>query len=198
MDIKAAKQTFLDIKKILDQAGIKFWLSDGTALGAVREARIISYDRDIDLRALPTEWDFPILFKKFENEGFRCVKSINPKLYKDKPSGSVIFKRGIKTDIGLNYYYPPEDLTVILAGRPLALITVVPAKFFRGDHFVEFLGVKARIPNPPEEYFEMHYGKDWKIPKNERYWKANIPISIAKYVKYFHEHPEVNQKKEKS
>ncbi|GAI17296.1 unnamed protein product, partial [marine sediment metagenome] len=44
MDIEAAKQDLLEIKEILDRLKIKFWLSDGTLLGAVREKNFISYD----------------------------------------------------------------------------------------------------------------------------------------------------------
>lgn len=186
MDMKVAKQTFLDIKKVLDGLGVRFWLVDGTALGAVRDGGFIPWDKDMDLRTLATEWDFSVLFKRFENEGFRCVKSINPRLYGDKPSGSKLYKRGIKTDICLNYYYPQSDEIVVLAGKPRACVTVLPAKFFRGDHFIDFLGTQVRIPNPPEEYLEYRYGKNWRTPIKDKGWPVSCkPISIAKYVKYF-------------
>lgn len=198
MNIKSAIQTFLDTKEILDQAGIKFWLVDGTALGAVRDGGFIPYDTDIDLRVLSIDWDFSLMFRKFRDIGFRCKKSINPKLYEDKPSGAVFHGRGIRVDICSIYHYPPEDLSICLAGRPVAGITVHPARLFRGDYFVEFLGIKARVPNPPEEYLNLHYGEDWKIPAKAKRWKGNTRISLAKYVEYFHAHPEINQHKERN
>ncbi|GAG99805.1 unnamed protein product, partial [marine sediment metagenome] len=47
MDLRTAKQAFLDVKETLDQAGIKFWLNSGTALGAVRDKGLIPYDIDV-------------------------------------------------------------------------------------------------------------------------------------------------------
>lgn len=195
MDIKVAERTFLEIKKILDQAGVKFWLVDGTALGIVRDGNFILWDADMDMRVLATDWDFPIMFKKFRDKGFCCKKSINLKLYGDKPSGSVFHKQGIRVDMCMGYYYPPGDLIVVLANHPISGVTVLPASFFRGEYFVEFLGTKVRVPNPPEDYLDLHYGKDWRIPVKTKGWSGSVPISIAKYVKYFNEYPQINQKK---
>ncbi len=197
MDIKVAKDTFLDIKKILDQAGIKFWLIAGTALGAVRDKGFIPWDIDVDLTVMAKEWNFPKLFKEFGNKGFRCVKKIYPKLYKDKPLGTVIFRQGIQVDIDLIYYYPPEDLIVFLPVKPHNHGTLQPAKFYRGENFINFLNTTVGIPYPPEEYLELYYGANWRIPIKDKSWR-NIrkSISIAKYVKYFHEHPEINQGKD--
>lgn len=195
MDIKVATETFLEIKKVLDHAGVRFWLVDGAALGIVRDGGLIPWDADIDMRVMATEWDFPVMFEKFKDKGFRCKKSISPKLYKDKPLGSVFYKQGIRVEMCMGYYYPPEDLIVVLAKHPTSGITVLPASFFRGEYFVEFLGVKVRVPNPPEGYFDLHYGKDWRIPTRAKKWSGNVPISITKYVKYFNEYPQINQKK---
>jgi len=195
MDIKAATQTFLDIKKILDQAGVRFWIVDGTALGAVRDGSFIPYDTDIDLRISAEDTGLHIC-EKFRKKGFQCSKII---LYHDLVSAYAIKKRGVRSDIAATYYYPPEDLSVVLANKPVAGITVTPAKFYRGDHFVEFLDVKVRLPNPPEEYLDLHYGKNWRTPvKDKGRSAASVPILIAKYVKYFHEHPEINQKRERN
>jgi len=188
MDLNAAKQTFLVIKRILDKEGIKFWLVDGTALGAVRSGDFIGYDEDIDLRVMAGDWDFSTLFKKFEADGFRCVKSINRKLYGDMPSGSKLCRRGVKVDICLGYHYPPDDAIVVLAGAPRACVSVLPAKLFRGDYWTHFVGERVRVPNPPEEYLEIRYGKNWRIPAKGKWHPGCVSISLDKYVEYFKEH----------
>lgn len=38
-----------EIKDVLDNKGIKFWLEGGTLLGAVRDGKIIDWDSDVDL-----------------------------------------------------------------------------------------------------------------------------------------------------
>lgn len=44
-----AIETLRKIKKILDKNNIKYWLDEGTLLGAVREKKLIEWDHDIDL-----------------------------------------------------------------------------------------------------------------------------------------------------
>jgi len=194
MNLEYAKEVFLEVYEILKKSQIELFLSDGTALGAIRDGGFISWDHDIDLRVAATNWDFSI-FEEFKRHGFRCIKSINLKAYRGLPSGSVIFKQGIRMDIGLNYYYPPEDIVAFLAGRPSLPGSLQPARFYRGDHFVDFLGIKARIQYPPEEYAERIYGATWRIPLNDGSRAVRKPISMKKYVDYFLEHPEVNERK---
>lgn len=193
MDFEVAGQTLLELKEILDRLKVKFYLSDGTMLGAMRNKNFIPGDDDIELRTAAREWDFSI-FKDFKRRDFQCTKIARPHLYQDKASGASLSKRGIKIGIGLNYYYPPGDLAIYLSGRPLDHATVQLAKFYRGDHFVDFLDAKFRVPYPPEEYLEALYDKDWRIPMTRKAWRATLkPISIAKYAKYFTEHPEINR-----
>jgi len=196
MNTQTAKEVFIGIKRVLDQLGIKFWLVDGTALGAVREGRFIVGDLDIDLRILAVDFDFAKISSAFKGAGFTCANILNPPLYKDKSAGVVVKKRGIKCDMCIGYYYPPTKRLVVLATSPLSNVTVLPASLFdKGeDYFVEFLGLRVRVPNPPEKYLTTRYGKDWKTPKNEKFRSECKPISIAKYVNYFHKHPGVNQK----
>ena len=183
----------LEIKEILDRLKVKFYLSDGTMLGAIRNKNFIPGDDDMELRTPAKGWDFSVV-KDFKEKGFRCAKITRPNLYQDKSSGIILSKRGIRIGIGLNYYYPPENLAIYLSGRPLDHATVQPAKFYRGDHFIDFLGATFRIPYPPEEYLEALYDENWRIPMTRKAWRTTLkPISIAKYARYFIEHPEVNR-----
>jgi len=195
MNLKDAKKSFLEAAEIMAKFNIKFHLSDGTMLGAIRDKGFISWDYDIDNRVAAADWDVSII-KEFEKNGFRCFRSLNRRLYGDLPSGFDFIKRDIDIGFGLNYYYPPEDLMVFLAGRPI-VGAVQPASFYRGNHFIDFLDIKVRIPYPPGKYLILHYGKNWRIPeKGKGYLVDRKPISIEKYVKYFHEYPEINKKKE--
>ncbi len=62
-----------DIKMILDNEKISFWLEAGTLLGAIKYKEIMAWDTDIDLGAFKK--DFPERVQKklsnlFENKGF--------------------------------------------------------------------------------------------------------------------------------
>lgn len=195
MNLEIAKEVFLEASEILNKFHVKYYLSDGTMLGAIREKDFILWDHDIDLRTPAKNWDFSIC-KEFERNGFRCRKSIIPMLYNNLPSGFNVYKQGIDFGLGLNYYYPPEDIVVFLAGKPSSCGTLQPAGFYRGNHFIDFLNIKVMIPFPPEDYLESIYGTNWRIPIRNSSWGANRkPISIEKYVEYFHEHPEINGEK---
>ncbi len=190
MDAQKAKQTLLDIKKVLNKARVKFWLVDGVALGAVRDGAFIPYDGDMDIRVMAKGFDVPVMMDAFMAAGFGVRVSHNTGLYGDLLSGIIVTKRGIKTDMCFGYVYPPDDTIVVLAGRPVEGISVLPAQLFNGDHRVTFLGTRFRVPYPAAEYLTLHYGEDWKTPVNAKY--PHPPLSIAKEVAFFHKYPEVN------
>ncbi len=190
MDAQKAKQTLLDIKKVLNKARVKFWLVDGVALGAVRDGAFIPYDADMDIRVMAKGFDVPVMIDAFKEAGFAVRKSHNPKLYGNLLSGIIITKRGIKTDMCFGYLYPPDDTIVVLAGRPVEGISVLSAHLFKGAHYITFLGTKFRVPYPAPEYLTLHYGKNWTVPVNAKY--PHLPLSIVEEVAFFHKYPEVN------
>ena len=49
MDEAIAVDNLRQVKTILDEYRINYWLDIGTLLGAVRDGKIISWDHDIDL-----------------------------------------------------------------------------------------------------------------------------------------------------
>ncbi len=51
------KKTLEDMKKILDNNNVKFFLYCGTALGAHREKKFIEHDQDIDVGILGNEFN---------------------------------------------------------------------------------------------------------------------------------------------
>lgn len=192
MDLEVAESLFLSMNKILNRQGIKFWLHAGTALGAVRDKGFIPYDVDIDLVSL-AGWDFVVMEKEIKNAGFDSYRVITSPLYKDKPSGVKVVKQGIEIDISFIFYYLPEDLILLIMGNPTNYGTLFPAQLYRGENFVNFLGVKVRIPYPPEEYFPYIYGPRWRIPCDDWSWlKMREFISIKDYTQYFCEHPKLN------
>lgn len=192
MNIKMAGMVFLAAARILNQLGVKFWLNTGTALGAVRDKGIIPSDIDVDVVIFAEDCNLPVIIKAFKSKGFQCATKLYPTLYRDKPSGIVVTAKGIRVDIDLNYLYPPEDLIFKLDVKPHNHGTVRPAKFYRGEHFISFLGIEVRIPYPPEEYFELCYGERHPRPCSDWSWlDAYEPISIDKYVEYIHECAEV-------
>lgn len=194
MDIELAKKNLLDIKEVFDSLKMKFWLCGGCLLGAVRDKSFIPWDADIDLRVLAKDWS-PLVCPEFEKKGFVCAERRHYEIQGERRIYAVrLIREAPRTSIGLNYYYPPDDMYIFLVPPHLVQVRsrVVPASLYRGDYFVDFSGTKFRVPNPPEEFLVRRYGKGWKIPIKNKNWRVkDFPGGrIDTYIRWFKEHPE--------
>ena len=182
MNLESAKQAFFEIKEVLDSLGIIFYLNHGILLGAIREKGFIPWDKDIDLR-MPAEKQGPHVCEEFKKKGFLCSPTI---LYHNLISTYVLRKNHVKTDLALNHYYEPEDLTISLSGRPTTQNAVHPARFYRKARFIKFMEVPVLAPYPPEEFLEFIYNKEWRTPvRDKSYLSGHKRISLEKYINYF-------------
>lgn len=147
LDVEVNEKNLIDIKRILDKAGIKFWLSHGTFLGAYRDQAIIPYDVDTDL-AIYAE-DLPKLVScenEFAEEGFYLGLGVvlatlyrgreHTDIYLFRPAGSKRVWEQIKYDVCA----------------------------FETYNEIQFLGQSWRILNEPERWLRYTYGEDWRIP----------------------------------
>ncbi|HEC93743.1 MAG TPA: hypothetical protein ENI51_12315 [Candidatus Atribacteria bacterium] len=57
MDEKVAIKLLKEVKEILDEYNIEFWLDSGTLLGAIRDGKFIPWDGDIDLGVWYRDFD---------------------------------------------------------------------------------------------------------------------------------------------
>lgn len=188
MDKTEARKILLRIKEIFDNSKTKFWLSGGTCLGAVREGHFISYDDDIDINMLARDFS-PGLDKALSKiaplQVFRHPEN-------GKPFGLHLIKNEILVCILFRYYLPKKDIYFVNDRKPRLPITFMLGKSLRDDYWVNFLDTKFRVPNPPEEYLENMYGKNWRTPfdphKTGFFWKKNYtkipPKKFAKYLRY--------------
>ena len=72
MDEEMCVENLKEIKRILDDAGVKYWLDFGTLLGAVRDGKFIPWDTDIDLGMMCAEGCKVIArIEEFEKKGFK-------------------------------------------------------------------------------------------------------------------------------
>jgi len=183
VNIKQATQDLLEIKAVLDNLRIKFWLTHGTLLGAIREKSFIGTDGDMDIRILAEDWS-PKICEAFIAMNFRCasIRHYPPLITK------LSLRKRVKTDLALEYYYPPDDVYICLTKNPDDHMTIIASNLYKGDYFIQFLGRQFRVPNPPEQLLEWYYG-NWKVPTTPAefpgYIKTRKVILIDKYLKYF-------------
>lgn len=161
MNKDTALNALIDVTDALEATGNKYWLSDGTLLGAVRENDFISYDYDIDLGVSAQTFN-PEFLKLTSKLGFvllhtfgRVYDGLNLTLERD----------GIRVDIFLYY---KRGSTIYYS----YFAQFSPTKARRYDceyapvvrQQYSFLGHEFWIPKNPEEHLETQYGPEWKVP----------------------------------
>lgn len=155
-NLRARMCNLVDVKKILDEAKILFWLDGGALLGAYRDNDWISYDDDIDLTIFEEDWRDQVaaLRSRFINCGFIVHESGN------KVSRLTLFRE--REQIGLYGWY--LDSSYEEGKYRLRPTERIPVRFFENKKYMEFKGMTFCIPNPTEEYFVWRYGENWRIP----------------------------------
>jgi lipopolysaccharide cholinephosphotransferase len=156
VNVEIAEAMLHEVQAILGGLGIKFFLRHGTALGAVRDGRILPWDDDIDVGSIigmhghtPEKVkQAAILLNELEGEmEYNTFKGqINV----------VLWRGGTHLDW---CNYEMEDGAIIQFPG-----VAIPLELFEELKPVQFLGDTFFVPNPPERYFEIKYGPDWGTP----------------------------------
>jgi hypothetical protein len=157
MEPTVAAEILKDVKRILDQHGVVFFLGSGTCLGVVRENQFVPWDDEMDvasvigLHGLNEETIERVIATFTENGHYAHVgRSF-------RNVGISVVKSSIRLDwtcfhiINDHIYQYPGIKT--------------PIRLFTQLKEINFIGEKFLVPNPPEEYLRIKYGPDWKIPK---------------------------------
>lgn len=178
MDKNRAKENIQDISNVLENLKIKWWLEAGTCLGAVRENGFIDHDTDTDIGIIiDNSADVWYIARDLIKKGFSLIHDFGT----IENGYEFSFRRwGIKTDFFLFY----EDKNILWHSawkNGKQLFFEFNKKIFSNLKEVKFLGIKAFIPNPPEEYLVARYGKEWKIPNKN--WNWSIDPKCINWVK---------------
>ena len=144
------RHTLFIVRGVLHYYNIPFWLTEGTALGAIREGKVIKTDTDIDIGITSSNRETLIsqalpLFKKM---GFKQWKQ----------------KRHI---IGLVHNYIRVDIMIVEKDK---YCIDIPC-----NEMISYLSNLIRAPLydtyywcMPLAYIIQIYGEDWKIPQYQK------------------------------
>ena len=177
LEKKCAAYDLFSAKRILDNLGIKSWLTLGTCLGAFRDHDFCEADWDdsdmgVDISDF-ARW--PEISKAFMKAGFIA------KLYLPADGlcseGSFTKRYGnFKTKVDLFFYTPnpnnPNEVMWRFYANDEATVyktKAIAAKFHYNFKEIEFYGEKYLIPLEIEDYLTANYG-DWKTPIHRSDW----------------------------
>ena len=160
-DFEGRTKNLLDVKSVLDELKVPFFLTHGALLGAYREGDFIKYDGDIDLDVFDEIFilNYDKICKKLIEKGFivrgRDIKRKGKKgekihLFRDKEQIEI---RGIYLDS--NYEQNKYRLTSVFQYL---------RKFHDNPDTITFKGVTFMTPGPIEEFLVYCFGKSWRTP----------------------------------
>jgi len=172
LNIEEAKKNLLDFKKIADDNNLVFILAYGTLLGAIREHNFIKHDIDIDL-IIHDEEKLIDIIPMLQNIGFNFIRY-------EEIKGIYSFKReSVYIDAYVarlvkKYYYIENKK--------------IKSSYITKTQFYSFLDASFLIPKEYKKIFVELYGKDWLIPKKDKYGifqEHDISKNLFIYIKNF-------------
>ena len=147
-----------EIDDLCKKYGIKYYLSEGTALGLYRSGDLIDWDDDIDIGMEESQYNIfvkkclPELISKGYYLTYYYHPSINGYILGFNKDKQLIDIENVKVGEKCISKYGK------LCDELLPHIQKITTKKWRGRKF----------PVPEESYYVYLYGKDWKIPKKTK------------------------------
>jgi hypothetical protein len=174
MDFDRANQYLLDLKEVLDNAGVRFFLMFGTLLGAVRDEDFVEGDDDVDIGIF--EEDMTV------DKGEKYRTEIEKKGYGLYEGGTVdgvyncfyIQKPGYPCKVDTYAFRKKDDNYYVLKRVNGGVWGIkYPAKYFSKLAPIKFKGTDYLTPAPAEEFLEYMWGT-WWIAGNGQYGKQEF------------------------
>jgi hypothetical protein len=141
----------------LDAAQVVWWLSDGAALGAVRDGGFVPSDPDVDIGYRAA--DHPSVLAAFDD-----IERL--------PTADVQYRIG-RTKVDLHPHFDDGDTVWFPLGTDrrrfryrFPLFDLQPAVFH---------GRPVLLPSPTDRYLTAHYGDDWHVPQAGWRWDTSPP-----------------------
>ena len=170
INVTKAEEVLKEIKQVMDDLGILFFLRKGTCLGAVRDNALIPWDDDMDIGSMIgrnglTEQSIDRVIAALKDKGFLIqVDTL------DYAISVITLKSSVRTDWMVHRVI--DDSTFHWPG------VRIPAQILTDSVEIDFLGEKFRVPNPVEEYLSLMYGAEWMVPKRAGQYEKDVVEKI--------------------
>ena len=159
IDVEKSVNNLRDVSEVCMAHGLTCWLLFGTLLGAVRDQKLISHDRDTDLGVFDSDFDkLAAVLVDLKAMGFRLIRT------EEGDSVVTIMRDDEYTD-----FYLFRDNGLKYTCQQPGLDAVVDKHHFDKLLELDIWGGKFLIPTGCRKLFRLWYGEDWETEK-ERVW----------------------------
>ena len=182
-------KTLHDMANFLESSKVPYQLSCGTLLGAYRENAFISYDGDIDLEILSTDYD-PVI--ENGNCHFRLIHR-RGRLEKGYEFTFMHVETGIDVDLFLLYdeedyrWYASYDGRCKSAKDRMCRLKVPKCD----TSTIPFMGRDFPVSECTEEYLKVTYGPNWNVPKSYHYYESLTSYNYSLIEEDFPKHKRI-------
>lgn len=145
-------KNLIDINRVCKDLKVPCWLQDGTLLGLIRDGKLIPWDNDADMGCHEDNWTDKVS-ERLKDLGFNVENraGIGPRYVRDRQATDIFLHRtepdglwswsAFKGRVEYRFDVPPFNLKEMV---------------FWNENFL--------VPENPEFWLEIKYGKNWRIP----------------------------------
>jgi NADP-dependent 3-hydroxy acid dehydrogenase YdfG len=178
--IKRVREVLSDIRAVLNDCGVQWFLVGGTLLGAIRNQQLIHHDKDIDIGIIGEEALYRVAdalrdyydevhingpmngkilwVKRYFDNAYVLPIEIAAQ-YQDHSAGEIFYNR----DLGVTWKWHKGH-----CAWPIS--TILPTR--NGTLY----GEQYPVPGQFESFLTAFYGSDWHKPKQYKDWRYNCPM----------------------
>jgi len=175
MDQNIAVKNVKDFTDVLERHKVRWFLSHGTCLGALREGNIIGHDKDTDVGIMADDFNYRIL-KDLLDAGFYLGN-----IFGMRTKGMEISFSRDKVKVDLSLYYKIGD-NVYTAfwnngcrnGMDDIIKMVWPANVFESYTQLSLAGYTMKAPGLIDKYITSLYGPNWMTPVVKWDWRKDF------------------------
>jgi hypothetical protein len=168
------KNVYLEISKVIlflnSLNNCNYFFSCGTALGLVREGRLLDWDTDVDIDILePTELIINNIIENMQALGYSYQRILKSK----KRYSQIVFIKAPYHSIDFCFWYKEKNGFINDVPETNIFKRSHPFEIYNEFKNVKIQNIEFKIPSDTGSYFSLLYGGDWETPKKYKNWLKN-------------------------
>ena len=155
-----------------DLDSCNYFFSCGTALGLVREGKLLDWDTDVDIDIInPSK----LLIEEITTQMQKLDYSFQRVLKRKGKYLQIVFVKEPYHSVDFCFWYKSENKKNWINDVPETYVfkRVHPINTYVRFKKIKINNIDFRIPYNTDLYFKLLYGADWKTPKKYKLWIKN-------------------------